>query len=223
MKFSSNCPKYTYNRHDEARHNLNKFRRLSTSNVIFNNYLSECGEDNIAHDILLPRFADLDPSVSVDRVKLITKVYKFPDPDNPKKLIRGLYSIWGTKDKELLSEASKSMSNKFPPKMFVCFGYFEDIEIIPIDDYKKKKRDNRKKRYEEIEAGGNIAMYQRDVLFNILNQDPELPAMIGKKIEKKNKLLNLSTREISTILKKYEIEITQVGIAKAIRNLKTET
>lgn len=218
MKASQNSRKLTYHRHDEARHDMNKFRRLSTSNVIFNNYLSECGEDNIAHDIILPRYSDLDPGVGIDRNKMITKVYKFPDPSNPLKLVRGLYSIWSTKDKDLLAEASKSNSNKFNGKMFMCFGYFDDTEIIPKEDYDKKKKENRKKKYEQIEAGGNVHMHQRNILLYILNKDVDLIDMISNKVKKNNKVKNLSTREISTMLKKYEVDLKHVAIGQAIRS-----
>lgn len=219
MKFAQNCPKYSYVRHDEARHDLNKFRRLSTSNVIFNNYLSECGEDNINHDVILPRFCDLDPSVSIDRVKLIYKIYKFPDPDNPEKIIRGLYSVWSTKDKDLLLEASRNSSNQFPSKMFYCWGYFDYVEIIPNEEYLKKKKENRKKKYEDIEAGGNLPMLQRDILFTILNKDPKIVELLKHKIEKKNKVLNLSTREISELMKQYGQELSYAAISIAINKV----
>jgi hypothetical protein len=222
MKFAQNTRKLTTVRHDEARHDINKFRRLSTSNVIFNNYLSECGEDNINHDVVLPRFSDLDPGVSIDRCSMIVKVYKFVHPEDPKKIVRGLYSIWSTKNKDLLLDATKNNSNLFPSAMFVGFGYFEGKTCIPEKDYTKKKKENRKKKYEEIEAGGNVPMLQRDILFTILNKDEALTEIIGRKIEKKNKNKLLSTREISELLKKYGQDIAHNTISIAINNLTRE-
>lgn len=219
MKFAQNTKKLATVRHDEARHDMNKFRRLSTSNVIFNNYLSECGEDNINHDIVLPRYSDLDPSVSIDRVQMIIKVYKFVHPEDNRKIVRGLYSIWHTKNPDLLLEASKNNNNVFPNAMFLGFGYFEDVDVIPEKDYSKKKKDNRKKKYEELEAGGNVAQYHRNVLFHILNKDEELVEMIGKKIKKNNKNKNLSLREIEAFLKKYGIDFTNQAIGSAIKEL----
>lgn len=219
MKFAQNTKKLTSVRHDEARHDINKFRRLSTSNVIFNNYLSECGEDNLNHDIILPRFSDLDKGVSIDRVQIIIKVYKFVHPDNPEKIVRGLYSMWSTKNPDLLLEATQNNSNIFPNAMFVGFGYFDDTQIIPEREYLKKKKENRKKKYEDIEAGGNVPMLQRDILFTILNKDDALTEIIGRKIEKKNKNKLLSTREISELLKKYGQDFSHAAIGHAIRNL----
>jgi len=221
MKFAQNTKKLTSTRHDEARHDINKFRRLSTSNVIFNNYLSECGEDNLNHDVILPRFSDLDKGVSIDRVQIIIKVYKFVHPDNPEKIVRGLYSMWSTKNPDLLLEATQNNSNVFPNAMFVGFGYFDDTQIIPEREYLKKKRENRKKKYEDIEAGGNVPMLQRDILFTILNKDDALTEIIGRKIERKNKNKLLSTREISELLKKYGQDFSHVAVGNAIRTLES--
>jgi len=222
MKFAQNIKKLTSTRHDEARHDINKFRRLSTSNVIFNNYLSECGEDNLNHDIILPRFSDLDPGVSIDRVQIIIKVYKFVHPEDPEKIVRGLYSMWSTKNPDLLLEATKNNSNVFPNAMFIGFGYFGKTQIIPEKDYLNKKKKNRKKKYEEIEAGGNLTMLQRDILFTILNKDEALTEIIGRKIENKNKNKLLSTREISKLMKKYGQDFSHVAIGNAINSLTRE-
>ena len=221
MKFAQNTKKLTSTRHDEARHDINKFRRLSTSNVIFNNYLSECGEDNLNHDVILPRFSDLDKGVSIDRVQIIIKVYKFVHPDNPEKIVRGLYSMWSTKNPDLLLEATQNNSNVFPNDMFVGFGYFDNTQIIPEREYLQKKRKNRKKKYEELEAGGNVPMLQRDILFTILNKDTTLTEIIGRKIERKNKNKLLSTREISELLKKYGQDLSHVAVGNAIRTLES--
>ena len=234
MKEALNAAKFTVHSHDEARRDLNKLRMMSHSNVTFNNYLSECRDNNQVHIILLPSFADLDPYVATHRATFVLKVYKVEDPDEPEKLIRGVFSAWSCKrDKEKTKEANKSTSNKFPPEMFAFFGAFPNQRIFSEVEYSKKKDQFKKKKYEESEQGVEQNEFFRNVCLSLLNgRDPEYNKLLDKKYATKiNKEGNIeytvknkfaSTRELSKILERYDLKITQSGISYAIRNLKSE-
>lgn len=146
INFSLNSPPYTVNHLDESRRALNKMRAISTSNVEFNNFLSECRSQNQVHIVVLPAFTDLDQYVAVHRPKILISIQKSRDPIT-KKLIRGSYKVHSTKHKFLLKEAWDAQYKEFPKKMFVFGGKFDNVLCLDEKKYNTKKEQAKLERY----------------------------------------------------------------------------
>ena len=144
-KAMSSPPKFI-NALDESRRAINKMRASSKANQDFFNYLSECRQDNQIHIIVLPGYSDLDKYVAIHRPKLIIEVVKKRD-HKTHKLIRGIYHIINTKDKNLLTNAWKNSYKSFPKFMRVHTGRFENVLAVNEEEYQKKKKEARIERY----------------------------------------------------------------------------
>lgn len=143
---SLNSPQYTINHLDESRRALNKMRSISTGNVEFMNFLSECRSQNQIHIIILPAFADLEQYVAIHRVKLLISLEKKRDPAT-KKIIRGLFKVHITKNKQDLKEQWDRKYNEFTSNMTAFSGKFENVFCLDKDAYDKKKEKAKIERY----------------------------------------------------------------------------
>jgi len=166
MKESLNTPKYSIHSHDEARRDLNKLRQMSKSNVEYNNFLSEVGDKNQVHIIILPSANDIDPYVGLHRAKLIIVVHKYDDPKDRFKVVRGIYTVFNMKRRKELKEYMYSKYDKYPKSLIHFRGKFGKVGIIPEKDYLDKKAKYRDEKYageeDKIEIKLKNVLKQRD-------------------------------------------------------------
>jgi ABC-type dipeptide/oligopeptide/nickel transport system ATPase component len=146
LDLSLNKNKYWINLLDESRDSLNKMRGISKNNVEFNNFLSECRDQNQVHIVLLPAFTDLDRYCAIWRSKIVINVLKYRDPIT-KRIVRGNYQIIRTDDKNLLNQAWEGKYKAFPENMVWGTGRFKFESPINLEDYKNKKAEHRKEKY----------------------------------------------------------------------------
>lgn len=143
---SLSSPRYFINHLDESRRALNKMRSISSSNVEFMNFLSECRSQNQIHVVVLPAYTDLEQYVAVHRVKMLIAIEKKRDPIT-QELIRGKYSLYSTKHKYLLKEAWDRKYKEFPKKMHIFSGKFDNVFCLDEEKYNFKKEQAKKERY----------------------------------------------------------------------------
>lgn len=147
IDFSLSNPKYVVNALDESRRALNKMRGMTGNNVDFNNFLSECRDQNQIHIIVLPAYSDLEQYVAIHRVKYIIQVVKKRDKET-KRLVRGTFKIIDAKSKWKLKEAWKNGYKEFPKSMIIKDNCkFEGVLCLDEKEYNKKKSDAKKERY----------------------------------------------------------------------------
>jgi len=164
MDLSLNKGNYWINLLDESRDSLNKMRGISKNNVEFNNFLSECRDQNQVHIVLLPAFTDLDRYCAIWRSKIVINVLKYRDPKT-KRIVRGNYEIIRTDDKNLLNQAWEGKYKGFPDNMIWSKGKFKFESPIDLEQYKKKKAEHRKEKYSSKKDEKTVSIER----FNKLN------------------------------------------------------
>lgn len=145
MKFALKQKPFTFVSHDETRRDLNTMRSMGKSSVDFTNYLSECGDNNQVHALLLPAFSDISKYVALWRCKLLIECGKFKDSKG--EFQRGLFRVIKTKNKKKLAFFHKNKYTKFPRSMVAFTGRFEDNEILAREEYKNKKQQFKELKY----------------------------------------------------------------------------
>jgi hypothetical protein len=150
MKFALKQPPFTFVSHDEARRDLNTKRSMAKTAVNFTNYMSECGDNNQVHCLILPAFSDIDKYIALWRVKMVIEVGKKKN-SKTKEYERGLFRVIKTKNKKKLAFFHKNKYTKFPRTMVAFTGTFKDNDVIPKDVYKKKKQQFKEVKYIEEE------------------------------------------------------------------------
>jgi len=162
MKFALKQKPFTFVSHDETRRDLNTMRSMGKSSVDFTNYLSECGDNNQFHCLILPAFSDISKYVALWRTKLLIEVGKYKDENGEYQ--RGLFRVIKTKNKKKLAFFHKAKYSKFTKSMVAFSGFFEDNEIIPKDIYKTKKQQFKELKYiDEIENKQAITLTPRQI------------------------------------------------------------
>lgn len=146
IKSSLNNPSLSINCLDESRRTLNKMRMMSSNNQEFMNFLSECRSQNQLHIILLPSYFDLDPDVAIRRCKLVIKVIKRRHPKT-KRIIRGIFQIIRTDNKNLLRELYKYKPENIPSKYIAYEGKFSKEWGWDEEEYRNKKEKEKAKNY----------------------------------------------------------------------------
>jgi len=194
---SLNSPQYIVNALDESRRALNKMRGMTGNNVDFNNFLSECRDQNQIHIIVLPAYSDLEQYVAIHRVKYIIQVIKNRDKKS-KKLLRGTYRIIDAKSKYKLKEAWKNGYKDFPKSMIIkdkC--KFENVLCLNEKDYKKKKTEAKKERYatktEDKEQNTTIDREKQIVLEH--HREGKSARQIAKMLKRSNKTISIWINE----------------------------
>jgi hypothetical protein len=150
LDFSIESPEYTVCVLDEARNVLNKKSSMSKINKKFTNYISECAKKRQVHIICLPAFHDLDRYISLWRMKFVTNINKWYEPDKTKtsgfKLARGKYYLY-------MNDVYLKDSYHYPykyPRRWETIGQFNDIEVFSeeeLKEYENKKDTNIMKKY----------------------------------------------------------------------------
>ncbi len=150
-------PQFTINHLDESRRALNKMRAISTGNVEFMNFLSECRSQNQIHLVILPAYADLEQYVAIHRVKMLISLEKKRDPIT-QELIRGTFKVHITKNKQDLKEQWDRKYNEFTSSMTAFSGKFDNVFCLDKEAYEKKKEEAKKERYssKEEETGEKV-------------------------------------------------------------------
>lgn len=162
MKFALKQPPFTFVSHDETRRDLNTMRSMGKSSVDFTNYLSECGDNNQFHCLILPAFSDISKYVALWRTKLLIEVGKYKDKNGEYQ--RGLFRVIKTKNKKKLAFFHKAKYSKFSKSMVAFTGFFEDNEIIPKDIYKNKKQQFKELKYiDDVENNKAITLTPRQI------------------------------------------------------------
>lgn len=161
MKWALKQPEYTFITHDETRRDLNSKRSMSKNAVNFTNYLSECGDNNQIHCLILPAFSDIDKYVALWRCKFLIEIGKFKNSRG--KYERGLFRVIKTRNKKKLEFYHKNKYQKFPRGMVAFTGRFKDNQIIPRDEYKKKKQAFKELKYIDEEKKSEINLNKTDI------------------------------------------------------------
>jgi energy-coupling factor transporter ATP-binding protein EcfA2 len=161
MKFALKKTPFTFVSHDEARRDLNTKRSMAKTSVNFTNYMSECGDNNQIHCLILPAFSDIDKYIALWRVKMIIEVGKKKKKNGEYE--RGLFRIIKTRNKKKLAYYHKNKYSKFPQSMVAFTGTFTDNDIIPKDIYKKKKQKFKEVKYIEEDKEKQIVLTPRQI------------------------------------------------------------
>lgn len=171
MKFALFQKPYTFVSHDETRRDLNTMRSMSKSAVDFTNYLSECGDNNQVHCLLLPAFSDISKYVALWRTKLLIEVGKIKNKSTG-EYDRGLFRIIKTKSKKKLTYYHKNKYTKFPKSMVAFSGRFKDNDVIPTDIYKAKKQQFKESKYIEEEKKEKAINVPTRLIPSLANKKP---------------------------------------------------
>lgn len=176
------------NVNDEARKELNRSKSISKSNTNFMNYLSECGDMNQIHLILLPSHIDLDAYLIDWRLDLLIVIGKKLDKDTGIEQ-RGFFKIINTK-KKLFKQLYFKKQRTIPSSLVVMYGRFTKNAFIDESTYKNKKGQNRLEKYVEMDEPNKpkpLTPRQIEVLAKVS------PAKVFKKGEKDYEVLQKLT------------------------------
>lgn len=126
---------------DEARGGLNRRRTMSATNNAITDMLAEIRQRNLFIIIVLPTFYELDRNVALWRARWLIHVYIVGDPAK-RRFIRGRYRFYSSDAKKrLYCDTSQSRFYEYPAKKSAFAGKFDNIYVIPEEEYKKQKAD----------------------------------------------------------------------------------
>lgn len=177
---------------DEAFTGLSSRGSLTEVNKLLVSLMMEMGQKNLFIIIVMPTFFLLDKYVALWRAQGLFHVYN-------RKGKRGYWLFFNKKNKKkLYLMGRKTYDYSFPRCHFR--GRFLDRYTINEQQYREKKRDalNKKSRSTRVAH----YMTQRDAMIGIMSKD-----------------FNLSQEEISNLLNKHKVEITQERISQILSNL----
>lgn len=153
---------------DESRRELNRSKSTSKNNTSFMDYLSECGELNQVHIILLPSHVDLDKylidwrmDMHIEVRKIINKVTKEEERGHL-RVINHNHRVY----KDLYLKKVR----KIPDKLTVINAKFTKNDFIDEIEYKKKKDKFRLEKFvNQIEEND-----KKDSKFSLTKREMEV-------------------------------------------------
>jgi len=193
---------------DESREALNKKRGMSSSNVLFTNWLSENRDKRQIHIIILPAVHDLDSYVSLWRMSLLIHMRKKHIQVGKSRsgygLDRGWCRVYANNKhlQEVLHNKQKWGHYKYPEPQFCVaqnkFIYSDILSSEEKEKYREKKAEKRKAKYtEDIGEKQNADRGNFERLVKHLSEK-------GYTQQKIADLVSIDRTNVSRILKKYK-------------------
>lgn len=153
---------------DEGRHVLNRKRGMSSMNVNFTNYLSECRSLGQVHIILCPAMHDLDKNIIMWRMNLLLhNVKKYVSSKKSEvglKMQRGTYYLYTSRNS--IGYCYETFGYKYPNRweargQWCPVEVFSQVQMMEYDNKKdaatiQKYKTKREKEAEEERARDNI-------------------------------------------------------------------
>lgn len=144
MEYSLNTPKYTPHILDESRRDLSRGKR-GGKKELFNDFVSECRDQNQIHFIILPDYTSLDRDIAKRRLKILIEVVKVFDHNT--NTYKRFFKVIKLKNKKKLNYYWEKRIPSFTQDMVYLSGKFKWQYTSMNKAYKEKKMENKKKKY----------------------------------------------------------------------------
>jgi len=144
MDFSLNAPQYTPILLDESRRDLGRSKRGGIKEM-FNDFMSECGDQNQIHVLVLPDYTSLDRDLAKRRLKVLIEVVKSKHPNTGKTM--RFFKLIKTGNFNKLDYYWEKRIPSFKSNMVFTIGQFKLQGEKLVDEYKKKKMMFKKQKY----------------------------------------------------------------------------